>query len=226
MERAVERGQKASSDVYCSSGVDEKRWPTTSVCHFGVRPGQVHGGVIADDRKKTSLDPTTVVDPAAVGASRRCMDMWQPFMPRRSPRSSWRMEVVFDRYHIMAHMSRQSIRCAARTPAAATPRRPDLDGIEIPLALLPENVQTTMLNGSNCFDRNTCRRTSLGHQGSLRHLWSYERMPGQAVLAGMVLLGDSFAPPAVVKVAKMIKNHLSNVLTYFDHRITTPPARG
>jgi len=46
MERAVERGQKAKQRrVIAHLGVDEKAWPTTSVCHFGVRPGQVHGGV-------------------------------------------------------------------------------------------------------------------------------------------------------------------------------------
>ena len=49
---------------------------------------------------------------------------------------------------------------------------------------------------------------------------------GAAALAALVLLGDAFALEPVIEVARMIRDHLDNVLTYLDYRITTATCEG
>ena len=62
---------------------------------------------------------------------------------------------------------------------------------------------------------------------ALRELWSYERK-GWALRhwQSWYFWATHSRLPPVVKAAQMIRNHLDNVLTYFDHRITNATSEG
>ena len=62
---------------------------------------------------------------------------------------------------------------------------------------------------------------------TLRDFWQYRRVGwARLFLEVLVLLGDAFAAPPVIKVAKMLKRHLPNVLSYSTHHIANALSEG
>jgi transposase len=62
---------------------------------------------------------------------------------------------------------------------------------------------------------------------SLRELWSYRRQGWARLFWRQWYFWATHSRlEPVNKVAKMINNHLENVLTYFDHRITNAVSEG
>ena len=110
MERAVQRGLQAKKRrIIRYLGTDEKavaKGHTYITLVSDLERGTVE--FIADDRKKSSLDAyyedLTVRQKAGIQAV--AMDMWDPFI--RSTRQylprPW-AKIVYDRYHIMKHMT-------------------------------------------------------------------------------------------------------------------------
>jgi transposase len=111
MERAVERGQRRKQRRIISHlGVDEKAITKghtyfTLVCDLNRATVEY----VAEDRKQTSLDgyfdALTIRQRAGVEAV--AMDMWDPFVASTKayiPRAA--DKIVFDRYHIMAHLGK------------------------------------------------------------------------------------------------------------------------
>ena len=234
MERAVERGQKAKQRrVIAHLGVDEKAVArrhqyVTLVCDLDRSTVEY----IADDRKKTSLDAyyQSLTQQQLAGIEAVAMDMWQPFVAStiaHVPQGEWK--VVFDRYHIMAHMIK-AVDQVRRREHRLLQRQgdPTLTGSRYLWLYSQENVPDDYAEWFELLRQEhlqTGRAWAI--KEALRHLWSYRRLGwGKRYWQEWYNWATHSRLPPVVKVAKMIKNHLSNVLTYFDHRITNATSEG
>jgi transposase len=111
MERAVARGLQAKKRrVIPLLGVDEKSFAkrhryVTLVCDLKRATVEY----IADDRKKTSLDAyyQSLTKKQLAGIQATAMDMWDAFIASTVEHLPLgRDKIVFDRYHIMAHMNK------------------------------------------------------------------------------------------------------------------------
>jgi transposase len=234
MERAVERGLRAKERrVIAHLGVDEKAVAkrhryVTLVCDLDR--GTVE--YIADDRKKASLDAyyQSLSKEQLAGIVAVAMDMWGPFIASTVAHvPGGRSKIVFDRFHVMKHMSE-----AVDAVRKAEHRRLRAEGDEALKGTkylwlyakenLPESERARFA-ALRALHLKTGRAWAI--KESLRALWGYRRK-GWALRhwkrwyfwATHSRLGP------VVKVARMIRGHLDNVLTYFEHRITNATSEG
>jgi transposase len=234
MERAVRRGQKAKRRrVIAQLGVDEKAVAkrhqyVTLVCDLERATVEY----IADDRRKASLDAyyQSLTKKQLAGIQAVAMDMWDPFMASTMahvPQAEFK--IVFDRFHIMKHMN-EAVDAVRRREHRRLQQAEDdtLKGTKYLWLFaeenLPDNYEAwfTFLREMHL---QTGRAWAI--KEALRHLWDYQRR-GWAVRHWQQWYhwATHSRLPAVVKAAKMIKNHLNNVLTYFDHRITNATSEG
>jgi transposase len=234
MERAVARGLKAKKRrVIPYLGVDEKsiakrhRYMTLVA---DLDRGTVE--FIAFDRKKSSLDEfyQSLSSKQLAGIKAVAMDMWEPFVS-----STWQnvpdaaSKIVFDRFHIMKHMLE-----AVDGVRKAEHRRLLAQGDET----LKRTKYLWFFSEDNFPEEHAERFARLKNlhlktgrawaiKESLRDLWNYQRKGwaqrhwrawyGWATRSGL---------KPVIKVARMIKARLANVLTYCDHRITNATIEG
>jgi transposase len=234
MERAVARGLLAKKRrVISLLGVDEKSFAkrhryVTLVCD--LQRGTVE--YIAADRKKTSLDAyyRSLTKKQLAGIQGVAMDMWDPFIAATVEHvPNGRDKIVFDRYHIMAHMNK-----AVDQVRRGEHRRLQEDGDDTLKGTkylwlfaeenLPEK-KAEDFEWLRTLHLKTGRAWAI--KETLRHLWDYQRK-GWALpywKEWYYWATHSRLKP-VVKVAKMIHEHLENVLTYFDHRITNATSEG
>jgi transposase len=158
------------------------------------------------------------------------MDMWEPFIAStRKHVADAAAKIVFDRFHIMMHMLK-----AVDAVRRSEHRRLLAEGDET----LKRTKHLWLFSEENFPEEHAARFAGLKRlhlqtgrawaiKESLRDLWSYQRK-GWALRhwkAWYFWATHSGLKP-VVKVARMINNHLPNVLTYFDHRITNATAEG
>jgi transposase len=234
MERAVARGLKAKRRrVIPYLGVDEKsiakghRYATV-VC-------DLNRGIIdfvAFDHKKSSLDAfyQSLSPKVLAGIRGVAMDMWEPFIAStREHVADAAAKIVFDRYHIMAHMLK-----AVDAVRKAEHRRLLAEGDDT----LKRTKYLWLFSEENFPEEHKARFAGLKRlhlqtgrawaiKESLRDLWNYQRK-GWAVRhwkAWYFWATHSGLQP-VAKAARTIKDHLPNVLTYFDHRITNAMSEG
>jgi transposase len=234
MERAVERGQRAKGRrVIARLGVDEKAVAkghryVTLVCDLDR--GTVE--YIADDRKKSGLDAyyQSLSKEQLAGIEAVAMDMWEPFIASTVAHvPAGRSKIVFDRFHIMKHVSE-----AVDAVRKAEHRRLQGEGDETLKRTkylwlyaeenLPESERERFA-ALRALNLKTGRAWAI--KESLRGLWRYRRR-GWALRhwkRWYFWAAHSRLKP-VIKVARMIRDHLDNVLTYFDHRITNATSEG
>jgi transposase len=234
MERAVARGLKAKRRrVIPYLGVDEKsiakrhRYATV-VCD--LKRGIID--FVAFDRKKTSLDAFYLsLSPKQLAGIRGvAMDMWDPFIAStRQHVADAEGKIVFDRFHIMKKMLEavDAVRKAEHRRLTAE----DDDTLKgtkyfwfFSAANFPEEHKKRFADLKR-MHLQTGRAWAI--KESLRDFWSYQRR-GWALRhwkAWYRWATRSRLKP-VIKVARMIKDHLPNVMTYFDHRITNAMSEG
>jgi transposase len=234
MERAVERGLKAKQRrVIARLGVDEK---AVSKGHrYVTLVSDLDRGTvdyIADGRKKASLDAyyssRTVRQLAGIQAV--AMDMWEPFILSTRefvPRAD--TKIVFDRFHIMKHMT-EAVDHVRKAEHRRLQEEKD-DTLKRTKYLwlfsevnLPERHQEwfTCLKAMNL---KTGRAWAI--KESLRDLWTYQRKGwARHFWREWYFWATHSRLKPVVKVARMLKTHLENVLTYCDHRITNATSEG
>ena len=234
MERAVERGQKAKKRrVIPRLGVDEKAVArrhqyVTMVCDLDR--GTVE--YLAENREKTSLDAyyASLSQEQLAGIQAVAMDMWDPYISSTVAHvPNGREKIVFDRFHIMKQMNE----------AVDTVRKEEnrllmeddfdiLKGTKYLWLFAEENIPEKMVERFTFLKEcnlKTARAWAI--KESLRELWQYRRR-GWAELfwkQWYYWATHSRLQP-VKKVARMIKVHLPNVLTYFEHRITNAVSEG
>lgn len=234
MERAVTRGLQAKRRrVIPLLGVDEKSFAkrhryVTLVCDLKRATVEY----IAADRKKTSLDAyyQSLTKKQLTGIQATAMDMWDPFIAATVEHLPLgRDKIVFDRYHIMAHMNK-AVDQVRRAEHRLLQEEGDdtLKGTKYLWLFAEENLPEKR---EEEFTRLRTLHLQTGRawaiKEALRHLWDYQRK-GWALQFWKhwyFWATHSHLKP-VVKVAKMIQTHLENVLTYFDHRITNATSEG
>jgi transposase len=234
MERAVARGQKRKRRrIIRFLGVDEK----------SVGAGQDYLTLvtdltrstveyIADDRTKDSLAGfyEGLNTRQLAGIEAIAMDMWRPFIrATREHVPDAEEKIVFDRFHIMKHMNEAVDAVRKKEHRKLHQEGNDtLSGTKYLWLFAEENLpekhqeRFALLKGLHL---KTARAWALKEM--LRDLWRYKRR-GWAVkhFRSWNQWATRSRLEPVRKVATMLRVHLSNVLTYFDHRITTATCEG
>jgi transposase len=234
MERAVARGQRAKRRrVMARLGVDEKaaskghRYVTLV---FDLDRSTVE--YIADDRKKTGLDAfyLSLPEEPLAGIEAVAMDMWEPFAAFTAEHvPGGRSKIVYDRFHVMKHMT-EAVDAVRKWEHRRLQAAGD-DTLKRTKYLwlyseenLPESSRERFA-ALRALHLKTGRAWAI--KESLRDLWGYRRR-GWALRHWRrwhFWATHSRLTP-VIKAARMIRDHLDNVLTYIDHRITTATCEG
>jgi transposase len=234
MERAVVRGRRRKQcKVVQRLGVDEKAIAKghkylTLICDLDSG----HVEYLADDRKKSSLDEyyQTLSAEQLTGIEAVAMDMWEPFIASTTEHVPAAAEkIVFDRFHIMQHMGKSVDDVRKREHRLLRAEGDEtLTGTKYWWLYGEENLpeqyseQFAKLKYSHL---KTARAWAL--KECLRELWLYQRR-GWAERHWQRWYGWATRSrlPEVRRVARMLKSHLPNVLTYFAHRITNAVSEG
>ena len=234
MERAVARGllrRPVAAPVHL--GVDEKaagRGQDYITVVSNVDTGTVVH--ITDERKKSSLDAyfDTLSAEEAARIEAVAMDMWEPYANSvRAHLEDADTKIVFDRYHIMAHMGK-----AVDTVRKREHRALSADGDN----LLAGTKYLWLYSSENLPERHAERFEALrgvelktgrayAIKEDLRYLWDYVRR-GWAEkhwLRWYFWATHSRLDP-VIEVARMIKRHYDGVMAFFAYRITSATAEG
>ena len=235
MERAVERGLRAKPRrIIAHLGVDEKAVAkrhryVTLVCDLDR--GTVE--YVADDRKRSSLDAyyQSLSEEQLVGIEAVAMDMWEPFIASTAvvcPRRSSEDRIRPIPYH-EAHDRRGRSSAEGGAPPVASGGGRDAQEDQVPVVVFGGELARVGAGEVRCAKSSLHLKTGRAWaiKESLRDLWHYRRKgwglrhwrPGTSGRRTRAL-------KPVVKVARMIRAHLANVLTYFDHRITNATSEG
>lgn len=234
MERAVGRGQLAKEKrVLSKLSVDEKAIAKghtylTIVCDIDA--GTVE--YVGDDRKKASLDAFyQSLSPEQLNAIQAVsMDMWEPFVSSTKQHVPNATEkIVFDRFHIMQHMNDavDQVRRQERRLLGAKEGEV-LAGSKHLWLYAYENVPEKHRERFEVLKESNLRTSrAWAIKENLRELWEY-RSPHWAREHWKRwyhwAMSSRLTP--VKDVARMIHDHLTNVLTFVKHRITTATSEG
>jgi transposase len=234
MERAVARGQKRKRRrIMRLLGVDEKS-VGAGQDYFTLVTDLTRSTVeyIADDRTKDSLAGfyEGLNTRQLAGIEAIAMDMWKPFIrATREQVPDADEKIVFDRFHIMKHMN-EAVDAVRKKEHRQLRQEGDdtLSGTKYLWLFAEENLpekheeRFTLLKGLHL---KTARAWALKEM--LRDLWRYKRRGWAAKhFRGWHQWATRSRLEPVRKVATMLRAHLRNVLTYFDHRITTATCEG
>jgi transposase len=234
MRRAVERGQaKKGRRVITRIGVDEK----------SVAKGQRYMTLvndleratveyIGDERTQDSLNGyfQALTPRQLEGIEAVAMDMWEPFIlsvKANVPKAE--SKIVFDKFHIVQHMT-NAVDLVRRSENRALREVGDdsLVGSKYLWLYGHENLpekHRERFDGLHALNLKTGRAWAL--KESLRTLWDNRNQSWARNHWGS---WNSWATRSklkpVIAVARMVRSHLENVMTYFRHRITNAVAEG
>jgi len=187
---------------------------------------------LSEERTKESLfayiAPFTVGEVATIEAI--AMDMWSPYFETAMRWIPFATDkIVFDRYHVVQHMNHavdQVRRAESRTLALAGD--PSLKGTRHLWLYGRENLpdgRADQFASLQALNLRTGRAWAIKEM--LRDLWDCpSRDDAEAFHARWHAWASRSRLPAVFKVAKMVKRHLHNILTYYTHRITNAVSEG
>ena len=214
-------------------GVDEKAVArrhqyVTMVCDLDR--GTVE--YLAENREKTSLDAyyAPLSPEQLAGIQAVAMDMWDPYISSTVAHvPQGRSKIVFDRFHIMKQMNEAVD--AVRKEENRLLMEDDFDilkGTKYLWLFAEENTPEKMAQRFGWIrESNLKTARAWAIKEALRELWSYHRKGwAEQYWKWWYYWATHCRLKPVQKVAKMIHNHLDNVLTYFDHRITNAVSEG
>jgi len=236
--RAVARG-RARRRPYAPArlGIDETAIARghdylTLVCNLAT--GTVE--YLADERKQASLDGYFTALSAAQRAQIEAiaMDMWEPYVQSvQAHVPGAERKIVFDAFHLVQHMNSAVDQVRRQEHRLMTAHGDDtLKGSKYVWLYGEENVPDHQRDRFTALTRRRPRKPlktarAWALKESLRDLWRC-RTRQEADIQWRWWYGWAtrarLAP--VLKVARMIKRHLPNVLTYFRHRITNAMSEG
>jgi transposase len=234
MERAVERGQaRKAQRIVRHLGVDEKaaakghRYLTLVT---DLEAGTVE--YVGEDRKQTSLEEyyqrLTVEQREAIEAV--AMDMWEPYVQATHAHLPDAAEkIVFDRFHLMGYLGK-----AVDTVRKQEHRQRMAHGDET----LKGTKYLWLYSRENVPDSRQREFAALRHlelkvsrawaiKETLRALWHY-RYPAAAhtFWKRWYFWATHSRLTPIREAAATLKRHLTNILTYFRHRITNAVSEG
>ncbi len=157
-------------------------------------------------------------------------DMWEPFVASTAELvPDGRSKIVFDRFHVMKHMT-EAVDAVRRWEH----RRLQAEGDET----LKKTKYLWLYSEENLPESSRERFAALralhlktgrawAIKESLRDMWEYRRRGWALRHWRHWYFGATHSRlKPVIKVARMIRDRLDNVLTYLDHRITTATCEG
>ena len=234
MRRAVERGQqRKEQSVVKYLAVDEKAFRRghsylTIVCD--AREGTVEW--VSENRDRDSLVSyyQQLGEEQLEGIEAVAMDMWPAYISATlSELPGATDKIVFDRFHVMKMMN-EALDKVRRQEAERLRRRgdPRLKQTRYLWLFGYENVPEEREEDFEALRESELKTARAWHiKETLRYLWDYRRI-GWARKFFRKWYGwairSQLAP--IRKVAKSLKAHEHNILTYCKHRITTGVAEG
>jgi transposase len=227
-ERAVARGlSRRTHDPVPHLGVDEKaiakghRYLTVVADLDRSR-----GLYLAEDRKQESLDGfwTTLTPAQREGIEAIAMDMWEPYIQstRASPEDA-DVKIVFDKFHIAKHLHDAVDGVRRAEQRALKPTGDDrLTGTKYLWLMRPKDMtaeQQATFRTLTRSDLKVARAWTLKER--FRQFWDYTYQgPAQHFFARWFWRATHSRLRPMAAVAKLIRRHLPNVLTYLQHGIT------
>ncbi|MGH8760143.1 MAG: ISL3 family transposase [Burkholderiales bacterium] len=234
MHRAVARGRaRKSAEIIPVLGVDEKAFRKghsymTVVCD--AQAGCVE--YVSQERKEDSLASyfRTLSPEQLAGIEAVVMDMWQPYINATHAHVPQAHEkIVFDRFHIMMHMSKavDTVRKQEHRQLMAFDDE-RLKGTKYLWLYSKENLPTSrreefkMLFGQ---ELKVARAWAI--KEALRTLWDYRSESwARRFFQRWYFWATHARLPAVRDVARTLKAHLDNIVTYCRHQVTNGVAEG
>ena len=234
LERAVARGLMAKGERVCSQiGVDEKsvgkghRY-VTLVCDLSGSTVEY----IGDDRKKESLDRyfQGISQEQREGIEAIAMDMWDPYLASiREHVPQAEEKIVFDRYHLMTHMGK-AVDTVRKREHGVLKKGGDetLTGSKYLWLYAQENLPEKyheLFNTLKAKDLKTARAWAI--KENLRELWGSRLIEWARLhFRRWYFWATHSRLEPVIKVARMFRKYLENIMTYFIHPITNAVSEG
>jgi len=233
-ERAVVRGlSRKNQNTVQHIGVDEKAIAKghrymTLVCD--INRGTVEH--VSDDRKQESLDEyyqsLNAKQKDAIEAV--AMDMWDPYVAAtRGHISDADQKIVYDRFHIMKHLNEAVDRVRKQEHRQLMADDDDaLTGSKYLWLYSKENIPKHRRHEFNVLKNEVLKvGRAWAIKESLRELWSYiyPEAAHKFWKRWHFWATHSRLEP-IRKAAALIKRHITNILTYFHHRITNAVSEG
>jgi transposase len=227
-ERAVKRGlARRAQEVVAHLGVDEKaiakRHRYLTVVADLDRSRVLY---LADDRKQESLDGfwATLTPEQLAGIQAVAMDMWEPYVQSTHAHlPEAEAKIVFDKFHVAKHVH-EAVDAVRKAEHRALKQAGDerLTGTKYlwlmrPHEMTPEQRRTfqTLQQG----ELKVARAWALKER--IRQLWQYRYLgAAQKFFARWFWWATHSRLRPMAEVAKLMRRHLPNVLTYLRHGIT------
>ena len=238
MRRAVARGlvrraAESAARPVTRIGIDEKSFlkhhQYVSIVVDLDRRRVLH---IADDRKAESLTPyfEGLTQAEREGISAIAMDMWEPY--RKTVRAyvpDADRRIVFDKFHVIAHVT-SAVDQVRKQEHKALSKEGDtrLKGTKYAWLTNPKHFSR---NARRAFTvlRDSALKTARAWalKESLRPLWEYKYVGAARTFFKWWYswaMRSQLEP--MKKVARLVKSHLENILTYLTHRVTNAVTEG
>jgi transposase len=234
MERAVARGQAVKPvAVPVLMGVDEKA-AGKGHDYITVVSDLERGTVeyLADERRQASLDGyfDQFSEEQLARIEAVAMDMWEPFASSvRQHLEDADNKIVFDKFHIMKYMVEavDTVRKAENRTLTSQGDK-SLTGSKYlwmySSEKLPERHQERF-DVLRSGDLKTSRAWAI--KENLRFFWDYRRKGwAEKHWKAWYFWATHSRLDPIIKVARTFKAHLTGLLAYFEHRITSAGAEG
>lgn len=233
-ERAVRRGlARRTHAPVARIGIDEKsflqRHQYVSIVVDLDEPRVLH---VADDRRADSLAPyfqgLTALERNGIQAI--AMDMWDPYRKTvREQVPDGEQKIVFDKFHVLQHVgvAVDTVR-KAESRALAAEGDARLKGTKYAWLRNPASFTTKAWRAFAALRESTLQSArAWAIKESLRHLWDYTYVGAARTFFKRWYWWATHSRLApIIKVARMLKRHLENILTYLTHRITNAVTEG
>jgi len=234
MDRAVSRGlSRKQRRELAAVGVDEKAFRKGHRYMTLVYDLEGSGvEYVGEERTAAALEAYwNTLTEAQRGAIRAvAMDMWAPYIQATIKcLPDAHEKIVFDRFHIMSHMLKavDTVRKQeSRTLAAEG--KDTLKGTKYCWLFSRENLpERHQPKFDALMDMNLKVGRAWAIKESLRELWRYHSIGwARRFFSRWYFWATHSRLAPVIKVARTIKEHLKNVLTYCRHRVTNAVAEG
>lgn len=233
-ERAVRRGlARRAREPVARLGIDEKSFLRRHQ-YVSVIVDLDRGWVldVAPDRKAESLVPyfSGLTPEERDGIKAIVMDMWEPY--RKTVRElvpDADAKIVFDKFHVLLHVNAavDAVRKQEhRALVAAGDTR--LTRTKYQWLKNPANFSATAWHEFRALRTSTLQSArAWALKESLRRLWDYTYVgAARTFFRSWYWWATHSRLAPMVKVARMLKAHLENILTYLRHRVTNAMTEG
>lgn len=233
MDRAVTRGlERRQNRVVRYIGIDEK----------AVKKGHKYFTIVSDlksgtvlwigrGRKKETLKAfwEGLSSEQLAGIEGIAMDMWLPYFEAtiaHVPNAA--SKIVFDKFHITSYLTKAVDQTRRRLMRDASIDRDDLKGTKYSWLRNPKNMDRA--ERRELADLRS-QYSKLGRAWAIKEqfaeFWRYRRESSAcSFFAGWYGWATRSQIPAIVEVAKTIKRHFANIITYLKLPITNAGSEG